>query len=92
MNEKRAHVFIGGRVQGVSYRYYTTRQASDKGIHGWVKNLADGRVEAVFEGPEARVQEMVDWCHHGSPAAQVEHVEVNWSEATGEFSDFHVRY
>ena len=92
MANKRAHVFISGRVQGVSFRYYTTRRASDKDVEGWVKNLPDGRVEAVFEGPEAKVEEMVDWCHQGSPAAQVEDVEVDWSQSTGEFTDFHVRY
>ena len=92
MTEKRAHVFVSGNVQGVSFRYYTTQQASKKNIDGWVKNLPDGRVEAVFEGPEEKVQEMVNWCHQGSPAARVEDVEVDWSTATDEFSDFHVRY
>ena len=92
MAAKRAHVYISGRVQGVSFRYYTLRQASKQGVKGWVKNLPDGRVEAVFEGPEEKVQQMVDWCQQGSPAAQVEEVQINWSAAQNEWSGFNVRY
>jgi acylphosphatase len=92
MTDKRAHVFVSGRVQGVSFRYYTVRQASDKGVRGWVRNLADGRVEAMFEGPQEKVEAMVQWCHQGPPAARVSEVEVEWSQATHEWSDFHVRY
>jgi|GEM_PF-5575656 Acylphosphatases len=54
----RAHVFVSGRVQGVGYRYYTQKQARDLGIQGWVRNLTDGRVEAVFEGNPNTVDEM----------------------------------
>jgi acylphosphatase len=92
MPNKRAHVYVSGRVQGVSFRYYTVRQASQCDVQGWVRNLADGRVEAIFEGPAGQVRQMVDWCQQGSPAARVDDLQVNWSEATGEWSDFHVRY
>lgn len=91
MASKRAHVFVRGRVQGVSFRYYTTQEADRRGVHGWVRNLADGRVEAVFEGSEDDVEHMVHWCQHGSPAAQVDDVDVEWSDPTEEFSGFHVR-
>ncbi len=71
----RAHVHISGRVQGVYYRANTREQARERGVDGWVRNLDDGRVEAVFEGPSDAVESLVDWCHEGSPAASVESVE-----------------
>ena len=80
----RAHVFITGRVQGVSYRYYTREQAMALGVNGWVKNLIDSRVEAVFEGEEKKVREMIAWCWDGSPSAQVSKVEVSWEKIGGE--------
>ncbi|WP_449240547.1 acylphosphatase [Desulfoscipio gibsoniae] len=70
------HVFISGRVQGVYYRDYTRREAEKLGIKGWVRNLPDGRVEAVFEGPEDAVENMVAWCYQGSPRSEVIKVEV----------------
>ncbi|MGA9532547.1 MAG: acylphosphatase [Anaerolineales bacterium] len=91
MASKRAHVFVRGRVQGVGFRYHTTQEAQRHGVQGWVRNLADGRVEATFEGGETDVEHMVRWCQHGPTAAQVDHVDVQWSEATDEFSGFHVR-
>lgn len=80
----RAHVFVSGRVQGVYYRANTRDTAQEKGIDGWVQNLSDRRVEAVFEGPESAVDEMVEWCHSGSPAADVDDVEVEYSDPDGE--------
>ncbi|WP_020221340.1 acylphosphatase [Halarchaeum acidiphilum] len=79
----RAHVLVSGHVQGVYYRATTRETASDHGVDGWVENLSDGRVEAVFEGPEAAVESMVDWCHVGSRAADVEDVEVRYEEPRG---------
>ncbi|WP_312911850.1 acylphosphatase [Natronosalvus caseinilyticus] len=87
----RAHVFVSGTVQGVYYRATTRETAREVGVDGWVKNLDDGRVEAVFEGPEAAVESMVEWCHEGSPAADVSGVEVEYEEPQGE-SGFEVRY
>ena len=92
MEKTRAHVFVSGKVQGVYYRASTQEAASEKGVEGWVKNLDDGRVEAVFEGPEDSVEAMVKWCHKGSRRAEVEDVEVEWDEATDEFDGFEVRY
>ena len=80
----RAHVLVSGTVQGVYYRANTRDTARELGVDGWVKNLADGRVEAVFEGPENAVEEMVEWCHTGSPAAKVEDVEVEYDDPEGE--------
>ncbi|WP_132058525.1 acylphosphatase [Halorussus amylolyticus] len=80
----RARVFVSGTVQGVYYRANTRDTAREKDIDGWVRNLADGRVEAVFEGPEDTVAEMVEWCHTGSPAADVDDVEVEYADPEGE--------
>ncbi|MDY6778948.1 MAG: acylphosphatase [Halobacteria archaeon] len=88
---KRAHVFVSGKVQGVYYRANTRDTAREKGVGGWVKNLNDGRVEAVFEGPEEDVEEMVEWCHEGSPRARVDGVEVEWEEPKGA-EGFEIRY
>ena len=82
-NRIRAHVFVSGRVQGVFFRATTRDTAREHGVDGWVKNLADGRVEAVFEGPEDAVEAMVEFCHEGSSQARVEDVEVEYSEPEG---------
>lgn len=87
----RAHVFVSGTVQGVYYRATTRETATGLGIDGWVRNLDDGRVEAVFEGPEDAVAEMIEWCHEGSPAAQVTGVDVTYDEPEG-IDGFRVRY
>ena len=79
----RAHVFISGKVQGVGYRYSTMNAARKLGLNGWVRNLADSRVEAVFEGESETVEEMIRWCHQGSDAAVVKDVQVDYSEAEG---------
>ncbi|WP_336135696.1 acylphosphatase [Natronomonas amylolytica] len=87
----RAHVFVSGTVQGVYYRANTRDTARERGVDGWVKNLADGRVEAVFEGEEATVEGMVEWCHTGSPQARVEDVEVEYESPEG-LDGFEIRY
>lgn len=88
---KRAHVYVSGKVQGVYYRAKTRREARNVGVSGWVKNLPDGRVEAVFEGDGEAVRRMVDWCHEGSPTAVVDSVDVEWEEPEG-LESFEVRY
>jgi acylphosphatase len=87
----RAHVWISGRVQMVYYRGTTQQMASARGLAGWVRNLPDGRVEAVFEGPRAAVQALVDWCHEGPPSARVEAVELRWEPLQAEPPGFRVR-
>lgn len=79
----RAHVLISGRVQGVGYRYATVDTASQLGLTGWVRNLPDSRVEAVFEGAREIVEEMVRWCHSGPPAAMVKEVVVEYKSPEG---------
>lgn len=91
MTLRRAHVFVHGWVQGVNFRYYTRQQAVGHGVAGWVRNLPDGRVEAVFEGEGAAVQAMVDWCREGPPAATVDRVEVTWEDPVGGLKGFDVR-
>lgn len=79
----RAHIFVSGFVQGVNFRWYTIERARVRGLGGWVRNLPDGRLEAVFEGDEESVRSMVDWCHTGPRMAQVSQVEVAWEEPEG---------
>jgi len=85
MNKKRARVWIAGRVQGVFFRAYTQDAARRLGVSGWVRNMRDGRVEAVFEGDAERVEQMIAWCHEGSPMGRVDSVEVVQETYTGEF-------
>lgn len=93
MAEKvRAHVVVTGRVQGVYFRYATREEASMRGVKGWVRNLRDGRVEAVFEGAKEQVDELIDFCHHGPPPAKISSVEVTREDYTGDFKDFSIRY
>ena len=87
----RAHVLVSGTVQGVYFRATTRETAREHGVDGWVRNLEDGRVEAVFEGPEEAVEALVEFCHEGSPAARVEDVEVTGEEPQGE-DGFRVRW
>lgn len=89
-DQARAHVFVSGRVQGVFYRATTRETAIDTGVSGWVRNLEDGRVEAVFEGPEDDVEAMVAWCHKGSPRAVVDDVTVEYESPVG-LDGFEVR-
>ncbi len=91
MKPVRATVRIRGRVQGVSFRYFTSRTADQYGVTGWVRNLPDGDVEAIFEGRESTVRQMVEWCRQGPPAARVDEVLIDWEEARGEFTNFKVR-
>lgn len=83
MGRVHAHVFVTGKVQGVFYRLSTVREAERRGIDGWVRNLADGRVEAVFEGDRGTVEAMVNWCHVGPSAAVVKDVTVTWGDLEG---------
>jgi len=92
MAKKRAHVFVSGWVQGVFFRAETRDRARQLGVSGWVRNLWDGRVEAVFEGEDWAVERLVAWCHRGPRGAHVEDVEVAYEDYTGEHQTFSVRY
>jgi len=85
---RRVHVFISGRVQGVGYRAWTEREARLLGLTGWVMNLADGRVEAVIEGPPAKVAALLEKLKAGPRAAKVENVEAKDQPAQGGFEGF----
>ena len=85
-----AHVYISGYVQGVAYRYSAVRTAKRLGLTGWVKNLRGGRVEALIEGEEAQVRQMVAWCHEGPPSAVVSDVIEEYQPYTGKFHSFDV--
>ncbi len=86
----RAHIFVRGHVQGVFFRARTREQAQAAGVAGWVRNLDDGRVEAVFEGPHEAVQRVVQWCHSGPRHAHVDDVEVAWEQPSGQEQGFRV--
>ncbi len=85
MKSRRVHVWITGRVQGVFFRAYTRDAAHLIGVTGWVRNLPDGRVEAVFEGDAEKIEKMVKWCYDGSPMSRVDYVDVVEEEYIGEF-------
>lgn len=87
----RVHVFISGHVQGIGFRASAQRKAYQLGLAGWVKNLADGGVEAVFEGREEAVEEMVQWCHQGPFLAEVFEVEIKREPLENLFG-FEIRY
>ena len=86
----RRRAVVSGQVQGVFYRDSCRRRAREEGVGGWVRNLPDGRVEAVFEGEEGAVDRMIKWCHEGTDWASVDSVEVTDEEPRGE-TDFRVR-
>ena len=89
---KCIHVYIKGRVQGVFFRAETQRVAQGFNITGWVRNMADGRVEVVLEGEDTNVDNMIKWCHVGPPTARVEKFLTEEEPYTGEFRDFIVKY
>ncbi len=91
-NQVRAHVLISGRVQGVNFRVSTRNQAREAGVTGWVRNMEDGRVEAVFEGTNAAVRRVVSWCYSGPTAAEVERVELTWEDPRGDEGAFSISY
>ena len=87
----RTHVFIRGRVQGVYFRQNTRQVATKHRLTGWVCNLADGRVEAVFEGDKSDVSKVIEWCHIGPPNSRVDDVDVRFEKYTGEFASFTIK-
>ncbi len=92
MDQVRAHVFISGRVQGVNFRVSTRNLAREAGVSGWVRNMSDGRVEAVFEGSNAAVRRLVSWCYSGPSGAEVERVELAWEDPTHSEGSFSIHY
>jgi acylphosphatase len=87
----RARLLISGIVQGVGYRWSASREAAARGLQGWVRNLPDGRVEALLQGPKADVEAMVAWCYRGPREARVSGIEVAYEEAGPDLEGFGIR-
>jgi len=92
MSNQRVRLFVTGKVQGVFFRQALKVMAKKNDIFGWVKNLEDGRVEAVLEGNEEKVSRLVEWAHGGPANARVEDIEIRNEKFTSEFSKFDVLY
>ena len=90
-DRERAHVYISGEVQGVFFRDSARKKAEQLGLAGWVRNVPDGRVEALFEGPPERVREMIQWCKEGPPPAMVEDVDAEFEAPQEDLEGFEVR-
>jgi acylphosphatase len=88
----RARILVAGIVQGVAYRQSAAWEAERLGLAGWVRNLPDGRVEALAEGPRDRVESLVAWCWRGPPSARVSQVEVAWGPAVGDLQGFRITH
>lgn len=88
---KRIEANVYGHVQGVSFRYYTRREARRLGLTGWVANHIDGTVKVVADGPEINLHQMIGFLQKGPPAARVDKVQVVWQEASTEFNEFSIR-
>lgn len=88
----RAHIYVSGKVQGVFFRARTMERAVRLGVTGWVRNLPDERVEAVFEGEEEPVKALVEFCKKGPRNAVIAKFDLMWEPFLGEFKDFKVRY
>jgi acylphosphatase len=89
---RRLHAVVHGRVQGVSFRYYTQRRARELGLTGYVRNLWDGAVEVLAEGSQADLEKLLAFLHVGPRSAFVSQVDTQWSNATNAFERFEVRY
>jgi acylphosphatase len=92
MEAARAHLFIEGRVQGIFYRAFTRNVAVKLGLSGWVKNLYDGRVEAVFEGDRTLIEQAIQQCRIGPEGAHVRDIEVAWEGYSGRDKGFEIKY
>jgi acylphosphatase len=84
VSDVRARVVIRGRVQGVFFRAETRDRARSLGVRGWVRNVPDGTVEAVFEGERERIESLLTWCRRGPALAHIDDVEVHWEPPQGE--------
>lgn len=88
----RLEAIIHGRVQGVNFRNDTVQQAKSLGLVGYVRNLTNGTVETIAEGPQDQLETLVEFLKTGPAAAQVTHVDIQWETATESFTDFSIRY
>jgi len=88
----RVSVVVHGRVQGVAFRHYTCRRAGELKVTGWVRNLPDGAVEALFEGDDGAVADLVEWCRSGPPAARVDRLDIHAGTYSDKFDTFAITY
>jgi len=88
----RAHIFVSGRVQGVFFRAETENHARRHDVMGWVRNLPDGRVEAVLEGEKRQIDAIIEFCKRGPPGAYVHKLDIAWEDWTGEFKEFRINH
>lgn len=91
MSKVRAHIVVSGIVQGVGFRYAVSMRANTVGVTGWVMNRRDGNVEAVFEGENNEVEQMIMWCRQGPSGSIVDHIDINWEKYKGEFNNFRIK-
>lgn len=89
--KRQFHAVVHGRVQGVSFRYYTLQTASQLALTGWVRNRPDRTVEVLAEGPPGPLERLLAFLHSGPPSAHVTRVEVQWRAASGEYDHFDIR-
>jgi acylphosphatase len=92
MEKRRARIVVIGVVQGVGYRYFAHRRGNALGVYGFARNLPDGSVEAMVEGDESLVIEMIEELKRGPHSAEVYSIQVDWEEYTGEFHNFNIRF
>jgi acylphosphatase len=90
MQTAQAHLLIEGRVQGVFFRAFTREVSARLGLKGWVRNLHDGRVEAVFEGSKPLIEKAIEECRKGPRGSAVANIDIEWKEPSGVFADFDV--
>jgi acylphosphatase len=89
---KRVHLIISGKVQGVWFRLNTKNKADELGIFGWVKNTLNDKVEIIIEGNETNIKKMIKWCYKGSPLSKVENVDIDYQKPLNKYNSFNIRY
>ena len=89
--KSRSHIFVSGKVQGVFFRENTREKAAEFGLNGFIRNLQNGKVEAIFEGEKEKIEKIIQWIKKGPETTQVENIEINWQNYKGEFKNFEIR-
>ncbi len=89
---ERVHILVSGKVQGVNFRAYTVEKGRELGVKGWVRNLDDGRVEILVEGEENKIENLIRFCHSGSPSARVKEVYMERESYQGDLENFQIEY
>lgn len=89
--KSRIHIFVSGKVQGVFFRENTKKKAAEFELSGFVKNLQNGKVEAVFEGEKEKIEKIIQWMEKGPKTAQIKNIEINRQNYQGEFKNFEIR-